>query len=361
MAPHLLTLPREIRDNIYQYLHHRVQLTCLVDEDGEKDDDPDTDDEDPDTDDDESDADDEDDDESDTDDDESDTDDDEADVDDDKVLEIQVTVDRAPIVDVMLVHPRIYEEYRESILFKNYSATFNATAAPHMVLPLNRQLTSSLGPILPHLRHATLLFERNTKNALMINYFARKLYRVQGMRSFTAAYRKSHRFSPRTVLTVADVERCYLDVLPQKYEGYRTETPPPGMTLIQQGRACGFNACGCGFDHFQCYCGLDHLQGHCSFYFQVFASRSGDERYLEQEDVLSVWPLLRGGRSFDHYLSMNPNMTELELNSVAMQRLRKMPLWKELRKDISSDVSDSITKAYLGGKDYIFKATVAKI
>lgn len=58
---------------------------------------------------------------------------------------------------------------------------------------------------------------------------------------------------------------------------------------------------------------------------------------------------------------MNPNMTELELNSVAMQRLRKLPLWKELRKDISSDVTDSITKAYLGGKDYIVKATVANI
>lgn len=58
---------------------------------------------------------------------------------------------------------------------------------------------------------------------------------------------------------------------------------------------------------------------------------------------------------------MNPNMTELELNSVAMQRLRKMPLWKELRKDISSDVIDSITKGYLGGKDYIVKATAANI
>ena len=352
MAPHLLTLPREIRDNIYQYLHHQVQLTCLVDEDGEKDDDPDTDDEDPDTDDDESDADDEDDDESDTDDDESDTDDDEADVDDDKVLEIQVTVDRAPIVDVMLVHPRIYEEYRESILFKNYSATFNATAAPHMVLPLNRQLTSTLGPILPHLRHATLLFDSNTKNALMINYFVKKLLRVQGMRSLIAAYRKSYPFLPLPVLTVADVEREYLDVLQQKYEGYQTETPPPGMTLIQQGRSVGFNACDCG---------LDHFQGHCSFHFQVFASRSGDERYLEPEDLLSVWPLLRGGRSFDDYLSKNPNITEQGLNSVAMQRLRKLPLWKELRKDISSDVTDSITKAYLGGKDYIVKATVANI
>lgn len=322
MAPHLLTLPREIRDNIYQYLHHRVQLTCLVDEDGEKDD-------------------------------ESDTDDDEAHVDYYKVLEMQVTVDPTPIVDVMLVHPRIYEEYRESILFKNYSATFMfAPAASHMVLPLNRQLTSTLGPILPHLRHATLLFDSNTKNALMINYFVKKLLRVQGMRSLIAAYRKSYPFLPLPVLTVADVEREYLDVLQQKYEGYQTETPPPGMTLIQQGRSVGFNACDCG---------LDHFQGHCSFHFQVFASRSGDERYLEQEDVLSVWPLLRGGRSFDDYLSKNPNITEQGLNSVAMQRLRKLPLWKELRKDISSDVTDSITKAYLGGKDYIVKATVANI
>ena len=336
MAPHLLTLPREIRDNIYQYLHHRVQLTCLVDEDGEKDDESDTDD-----------------DESDTDDEEADTDDDEAYVDYDKVLEIQVTVDSAPIVDVMLVHTQIYEEYRESILFKNYSATFMfAPAAPHMVLPLNRQLTSSLGPILPHLRHATLLFESNTKNALVINYFVKKLRRVQGMRSLIAAYRKSYPFLPSPLLTVTDVEREYLNVLKQKYEVYQTETPPPGMTLIQQGRGAGFNACDCG---------LDHFQGHCSFHFQVFASRSGDERYLEPEDLLSVWPLLRGGRSFDDYLSVNPNMTEQELNSVAMQRLRKLPLWKELRKDISSDVSDSITKAYLGGKDYIFKATVAKI
>ena len=322
MAPHLLTLPREIRDNIYQYLHHRVQLTCLVDEDGEKDD-------------------------------ESDTDDDEAHVDYYKVLEMQVTVDPTPIVDVMLVHPRIYEEYRESILIKNYSATFMfAPAASHMVLPLNRQLTSTLGPILPHLRHATLLFDSNTKNALMINYFVKKLLRVQGMRSLIAAYRKSYPFLPLPVLTVADVEREYLDVLQQKYEGYQTETPPPGMTLIQQGRSVGFNACDCG---------LDHFQGHCSFHFQVFASRSGDERYLEPEDLLSVWPLLRGGRSFDDYLSKNPNITEQGLNSVAMQRLRKLPLWKELRKDISSDVTDSITKAYLGGKDYIVKATVANI
>ena len=322
MAPHLLTLPREIRDNIYQYLHHRVQLTCLVDEDGEKDD-------------------------------ESDTDDDEAHVDYYKVLEMQVTVDPTPIVDVMLVHPRIYEEYRESILFKNYSATFMfAPAASHMVLPLNRQLTSTLGPILPHLRHATLLFDSNTKNALMINYFVKKLLRVQGMRSLIAAYRKSYPFLPLPVLTVADVEREYLDVLQQKYEGYQTETPPPGMTLIQQGRSVGFNACDRG---------LDHFQGHCSFHFQVFASRSGDERYLEPEDLLSVWPLLRGGRSFDDYLSKNPNITEQGLNSVAMQRLRKMPLWKELRKDISSDVIDSITKGYLGDKDYIVKATAANI
>ena len=70
MAPHLLTIPREIRNNIYDYLFHRVYTVCLNDDlgvDNYKDG-------------------------------------------DDKVLEIQVVVDPAPLVDVMLIHPRIYEE-----------------------------------------------------------------------------------------------------------------------------------------------------------------------------------------------------------------------------------------------------------
>ena len=309
MAPHLLTIPREIRNNIYDYLFHRVYTVCLNDDlgvDNYKDG-------------------------------------------DDKVLEIQVVVDPAPLVDVMLIHPRIYEEYRESTMFKGgYTAAFLIGSAAHLVVPLNRQLTSSLGPLLPHLRHTILTYERNDEIACMVGKFKESILRAQGMRSLRIAHRKIY---PRnTFETIAQAERHYSEA-PQKvgvkFQEDDFTPPPPGMTLIQKGLAAGFDTCSCS---------PDHVNKHKVFGFEAFAACSGDEDYWTPEDILNLWPLLRDGLPYRYYLSNNTS--EQELNSIAMQRLRKLGFWKELYQNIDSEVIDSITTTYLGGKDWVDETTV---
>ena len=71
-TPHLLTLPREIRDNIYKHLHHRLDLRSI-----------------------------------------------------DKLGTVQVivTLENAPCVDIMLVHSQMRDEYLQSDSFKNLSAS----------------------------------------------------------------------------------------------------------------------------------------------------------------------------------------------------------------------------------------------
>ena len=71
-TPHLLTLPREIRDNIYKHLRHRLDLRSI-----------------------------------------------------DKLGTVQVivTLENAPCVDIMLVHSQMRDEYLQSDSFKNLSAS----------------------------------------------------------------------------------------------------------------------------------------------------------------------------------------------------------------------------------------------
>jgi hypothetical protein len=310
MAPHLLNLPREIRNNIYRYLHHPVEADCLVDEvvvDGLlwKDEGV------------------------------------------PGILEIQVTVEQAPIVDVMLVHSRIYEEYRESLMFKNYSATFKIAHMPNLVRPLNRLLTSTLGPILPHLSRATLLFERNPENSLIFDKFETSIFRKQGLRSLNIVARKQH--NPMPLETVHNAERSFSEYLSKKYDGQASPAPPPGMVLIQTGRGAGFDSCGCW---------IDHIVTHYSFRISSYASRSGDECYWTPEVILAFYPLRRASMTLEGWLLRYPDISAIDAPRLAM-RLSNMPLWSETRKDISSDITDSITTAYLRDKFYIRQETVA--
>jgi hypothetical protein len=310
MAPHLLTLPREIRNNIYQYLHHPVETDCLVDEvvvDGLlwKDEGA------------------------------------------PGILEIQVTVEQAPIVNVMLVHSRIYEEYRESLMFKNYSATFKVAHMANLVRPLNRLLTSSLGPILPHLSRATFLFERNPENRFIFDKFETSILRKQGLRSLNIVVRKRHNAMP--LETVNDAERAFAEYASIKYQGQAAPAPPPGMTLIQTGRGASWDACGCW---------IDHIVAHYSYRISSYASRSGDEYYWTPEVVLAFYPRRRASMTLEDWLSKYPNMSAVNFPNLAMS-LGNMPLWSETRKDISSDITDSITTAYLQDKSFLRQDTVA--
>ncbi|KAF3034439.1 hypothetical protein E8E11_003220 [Didymella keratinophila] len=66
MAPHLFTLPRELRDNIYQYLHRDLEKGYLVDFEGVR------------------------------------------------AQEAKVRIERAPLSSALLVHSRLYAEYQEN-------------------------------------------------------------------------------------------------------------------------------------------------------------------------------------------------------------------------------------------------------
>jgi hypothetical protein len=151
--------------------------------------------------------------------------------------------------------------------------------------------------------------------------------------------------------TVADTEQVLsvLMIFEQKFEGQASPPPPPGTTLIQTGRGAGFDSCGCP---------TDHIDAHYLFRISSYASRSGDERYWTPEVVLAFYPLRRDCKTLESFLLRYPDMSAQEGLRIAM-RLSKMPLWNETRKDISSEVTDSITIAYLGGKSHIRKGTVA--
>jgi hypothetical protein len=161
-----------------------------------------------------------------------------------------------------------------------------------------------------------------------------------------------HRKGYQAFETVTEEEQLLFESLQDTYEGQKGPPPPPGMTLIQTGNGDAFGTCEYSADHI--------LRRH-RFYFFSFASHSGDERYWAIEHILAIWPLLRGGKALKDILSENPGISEQELDSIAMQRLSKMALWQETRKNISSEVIDSISTAYLGGKDYSTKGTVASL
>ena len=299
---------------IYEYLHHPIEVDCLVDEVVV----------------------------------------DDHTFGDNGVSEIRVKVEQAPITDVMLVHSRFYEEYHESIMFKNYSATFKIAQVTALVRPLKRQLISSLGPILPHLRHVTLSFDHDPdhypKQAYILDKFRATILKKQGMRSFNLVFRMTHYQMPGE--TVDDIEDMLPDfLLTDKFEGTPAVPPPPGMTLIQMGRGAAFSTCG----HRS-----ENIDGHYNFRVNAFASRSGDECYWTPESVLALYPLARGRKTLETILLENPGIPAQERVSTSM-RLSKMALWNDTRKAISSEVIESIAATYLKGETSISKENVADL
>ncbi|KAG9197388.1 hypothetical protein G6514_001608 [Epicoccum nigrum] len=271
MPPHLLTLPREIRNNIYQHRHRKVETVCLVDNVAE---------------------------------------DEHLYQINGGIMEIQVSVEQAPLVDVMLIHSQIYAEYRESITFKNYSVAFKVEQDAHLVRPLNQVTIRACRTDL----HRNIISECYFRNSYLPIKFKQSILRAEGMRHLSIVYRKGY----QAFETVTEEEQLLFESLQDTYEGQKEPSPPPGMTLIQTGNGDAFETCECPADQI--------LRRH-RFYFFSFASRSGDECFWAPEHILAIWPLLRGGKALKDILSENPGISEQELDSIAMQCLSKMALW----------------------------------
>ena len=111
MVPHLLTIPRELRDKIYEYLHSDIEKGYLVKFEGVK-----------------------------------------------AAQAISVRTEQAPLSSVLLVHSRLYAEYRESVHFKDISVIFDVSSDPGPQTA-RKIFLQVFGPILPQLRHAVLLVD----------------------------------------------------------------------------------------------------------------------------------------------------------------------------------------------------------
>lgn len=111
MAYNILTLPREMRDLIYEYLHRDLELKRVIVCNSMT------------------------------------------------SVEVEVVVKQAPLMSVHLVHSRMHEEYADFRRHKRYAVSFRFSSMERRPQPSDRHLIPSLNPVLTRLHHAIVLVD----------------------------------------------------------------------------------------------------------------------------------------------------------------------------------------------------------
>ena len=118
MAPHLLTMPREIRNHIYEHIHHKVKIVVY-----------------------------------------------------EKLLLYRIRVQQAPYVGLFLTHSRLRDEYTESKVFTNLSASFEWIDGFCPTLNYHHLEDKRLAPMLIRLRHINVSVASTVNSSLAWSEF----------------------------------------------------------------------------------------------------------------------------------------------------------------------------------------------